>query len=612
MTLVAVFSPLRPGLETVVSVIGGLETTVTPPPITFTSEINGKTVIFTSTPAPYTTKTGGTTTTVTRVNTTPRAITTAIATTIDGKLTSITMTLIATQTPEIGHPSDKDGGYNDGSTTHVFPGLTEAQYFAGAFLPTLIAVMLALPITVIDLNAKLFQPFHALSRPGGAAGVDSMMLRFGGIHAAVTPIRQLRQGQAVSFVTTLLLWLSWLLAPLAAESIGIKVHGVCSHLSISGCAIAVGVSPEPAHALAAVMAVMVALLVLLLALLHNWDTGVPYNPWSLAGVALLAQNYRLREPLIQLADPTEAELNELFRTGHFSLEQPSQFPPPMPKDEKNPTLTQSTTTILPSWPAPCPPISPTTPTVTTTISSPLQHPKPRHHNPFRSLSYPSRTLFTLLLLSLTTLLTTYHLSPPTSPLELFLDSQSFGVKFLFAALGSTVSFLWAAFASSLSTAAIFRRMYTAPQPAASSVAVVRESNAISAAVSAFQQRDWMLLAVQGMTALGEILPVVLSNVPYSLTQTRRTHDVCMGLSVGIMGGMVGLLVGGMWMRWPHMPVDPRTLGGCVWYVCDSGGLGEEVKRVTCGGKGLEGLEGEYYYGRVVGGDGRKRMVVDAA
>ncbi|KAK0624435.1 hypothetical protein B0T14DRAFT_401922, partial [Immersiella caudata] len=216
-----------------------------------------------------------------------------------------------------------------------------------------------------------------------------------------------------------------------------------------------------------------------------------------------------------------------------------------------------------------------------------------------SLSYLSRTTFTLFLLSLITLLTYYHLSPPTSPLELFLDSQTFGVKFLFAALGSIISFFWAAFASSLSTAAVFRRMSTHPQPASSSVAVVRETNAISAAVSAAKQREWMVLAVQGMAVLGEILPVVLSNVPYSLTQTRKTHNVCMGLSVGIMSGMVVLLMGGMWMRWPHMPVDPRTLGGCIWYVCDSGGLVEEVKM-----KGLKEMEGEYYYARVVGSDGR--------
>jgi len=103
-----------------------------------------------------------------------------------------------------------------------------------------------------------------------------------------------------------------------------------------------------------------------------------------------------------------------------------------------------------------------------------------------------------------------------------------------------------------------------------------------------------------MVVLGEVLPVVLSNVPYTLTQTRRTHDVCTGLSLGIMGGM--------WMSWPHMPVDPRTLGGCVWYVADSGGLVEDVRSAMEDSSS----QGEYFYGRVVGGNGRKRMVVDVA
>ncbi|KAK0648063.1 hypothetical protein B0T16DRAFT_326646 [Cercophora newfieldiana] len=274
-------------------------------------------------------------------------------------------------------------------------------------------------------------------------------------------------------------------------------------------------------------------------------------------------------------------------------------------------------TITAAWPTPSPPLTPTTPTtptVTTTISakSTLTNTLQRHHIPFRSLTLLSRTVFTLFLLSLITLLTTYHLSSPTSPLELFIDSQTFGVKFLFAALGSTVSFFWAGFAQSLACASLFARMYKVPQPARSSVSVVRETDALSAAYGAMQRKEWMLLLVQGMAILGEGLPVVLSNVPYTLTQTRKTHDVCMGLSVGIMSGMVLLLMGGMWTRWPHMPVDPRTLGGCVWYVADSGALVEEVSaRVREGSNELEKLEGEYFYGRVAGSDGRKRMVVDA-
>lgn len=631
LTMVAVITPGQPLLETLVSVIRGSATTVTPPSVTYTTNIGGRLVTLTSLPAPYATTTGGTTTTITRIAAKPQAITTTIEATINGKPTSVTLTLNPTPTTNFGSPSNRDDGPQDNSTTSVFPGLTHAQYFAGAFLPTLIAVLLALPTTLIDLNAKLFQPFHALAQPGGASGRDSMTLRFGGIHAITTPIRLLRQGQAVPFVTTLLLWLSWLLAPLSAEAIGIKVHGVCSHLSISGCAIAIGVSPEPAFALVAVMAVMLALLLVLLALLSNWDTGVPYNPWSLAGIALLARDRRLREPLLQLYNPTEAELDAVFCSAHFRLGTlPLSLPFPVTADEKPHLAASPSPRIIPSWPAPSLPIpttptTPTTPTVTTTISSsslPSQKPS-RHQTPFRSLAPLSITSLAFFLLSLIALLTTYHLSPPLSPLELFFDSQTFGVKFLFAALGSTVSFFWAAFAQSLSAMSVFRRMNDTPQEAGRSVLVTRKTDALSAAWDALHQKEWAVFVVCSIAVLGEGLPVVLANVPYSLTQTRKTYDVCLGLSVGIMGGMVGLLVGvgmGMGMRKKEcMPVDPRTVAGEVWYVADSAGLVEMVKKREWEGRRdrgregrLRGLEGEYFYGRVVGSDGRKRMVVDVA
>ena len=59
-------------------------------------------------------------------------------------------------------------------------------------------------------------------------------------------------------------WMSLLLAPLAAEAVGFKVHGMCSHLEISGCGIAPGVSPGPAWALVGVLVGVVV---------RGWDTG---------------------------------------------------------------------------------------------------------------------------------------------------------------------------------------------------------------------------------------------------------------------------------------------------------------------------------------------------
>ncbi|KAK1834624.1 hypothetical protein QBC39DRAFT_328193 [Podospora conica] len=156
VTLLALISPVMasPVTETVVTVLGGTKITVTPPPVTRTTiGLRGGMITLTSTPPPYVTTTGGITTTITRTSVPGRAITTALVTTINGTPTTISLTLTPTATAGFG------GGYN-GPSTRVYPGMTQGKYFAAVFLPTLLAVVLALPFSIIDLNAKLIQPFN--------------------------------------------------------------------------------------------------------------------------------------------------------------------------------------------------------------------------------------------------------------------------------------------------------------------------------------------------------------------------------------------------------------------------------------------------------------------
>jgi hypothetical protein len=662
VTLTAVITPGKAVAETVVSIIGGLRITTTPPPVTvITTMANGEVITRISTPTPYVTTTGGIAKTTTRLTIPTGAVTTAIVATVGGKLTTVSMTLTPSTAPTAipGHPVGP-GDPADPSSTRVIPGTTETQYFAAAFLPTLLAVVLALPLSIIDLNAKLYQPFRALARPGGASGPDSLTLRFGGIYTVLTPVRQLQQGQAVPFVTTLLVWLSWLLAPLAAEAIGVKLHGTCSHLSISGCAIAVGVSPEPARALIAVMAIMVGLLVLLAVLLYQWDTGVYHNPWSLVAIALLAQDCRLREPLIQTNEPRESNLEALFRHGHFRLLAQSSSFTDLIKDEKDVAAIRHhdhhymIPRIVPIWPEEATltadNLTPLSPTTTTTITTTRLN-KP-HHIPFFALTYLSRISFLFFLLALVATLTYYHFLHEDNAFELFMDSQTFGVKFLFAALGTVITFFWASFSQSVATISLFHRMASSsssPSPLSSSrqetesgltpsksILLSRPTNTFSSAWAAISQSqisssscsqarekgDWLLLLSAIMAVLAELLPVVLANIPYSLTQTLTTHNVCTYISLGILGSMIAVLGASLFARWPHMPVDPRTLAGAMYYVADSELLLNDVAEAagqTTATRGtlaemeqrLIKMDRRYYYERVLGSNGKSRMVVDA-
>ncbi|KAK0740018.1 hypothetical protein B0T18DRAFT_490804 [Schizothecium vesticola] len=624
VTLLAIVSPAMasPVTETVVAVLGGTKTTVTPRPVTQTTiGLRGGMITLTSTPPPYVTITGGITTTITRTSVLARAITTALVTTINGTPTTISLTLTPTATAGFG---DGVGSIN-GPSTRVYPGMTSGQYFAAVFLPTMLAVVLALPFAIIDLNAKLMQPFRALARPDGASGPDSMTLSYGGVHNFTTPVKQLFRGHPVPFLTTLLTCLSWLMAPLAAEAIGLKVHGTCSHLSISGCAVAVGVSPLPAHALIAVMVIMLALLMPLTFLLHRWDTGVSQNPWSLAEIAVLSRSHALRARLERMEVPTERGLNNVFRRGRFQLGVPQSSTNNWhSKDQllRHPTFSErqdySLPAILPvSDDELQPPLTPPwhTNTMSTTITTlkptPSQPNNPRV--PFPALTYASRTIFILLLLGLMTLLIYYHLSHGDTPFELFMDSQQFGVKFLFAALGTVFSLFFASFFLGLAALAPFSTLSRPSAPARRTVQAVLATpttNPFSGACTALAQNQPLLFCAACMAVLAELLPVLLANIPYALTQTLLTHTVCTYLALGVLGAMV-LVLGGtvVLVRWPDVPLDPRTVGGAVFYVAGSEGLVREVVAARGGGRELDG---RYFYGgeRVDDAGGRGRMVVD--
>lgn len=69
-----------------------------------------------------------------------------------------------------------------------------------------------------------------------------------------------------------------------------------------------------------------------------------------------------------------------------------------------------------------------------------------------------------------------------------------------------------------------------------------------------------------MAVLSEFLPALLANVPYRVVQTSQTHAACVYLSASIIGLMIVVTCASFVVEWPHMPVDPSTLAGAMYYV----------------------------------------------
>jgi hypothetical protein len=75
-----------------------------------------------------------------------------------------------------------------------------------------------------------------------------------------------------------------------------------------------------------------------------------------------------------------------------------------------------------------------------------------------------------------------------------------------------------------------------------------------------------------------------------------------------------VVAGSFLIKWPHMPVDPRTIAGALFYVCDSWMLGS-LEGLSAAGKTdrdhvINGAGVRYNFGYKHGMSGREMVAVD--
>ncbi|KAI2610822.1 uncharacterized protein GGS25DRAFT_480131 [Hypoxylon fragiforme] len=321
------------------------------------------------------------------------------------------------------------------------------------------------------------------------------------------------------------------------------------------------------------MAVAVVL-VLVLVVLRRWRSGVATNPWSICGAAALALNPELRRLLIgagagggsgigdEAAGVPKGMLESVlaerrFKLGYFygpngTVEYGIMLHGKLPRGNRESFLSDQYDDL----------------------KDPLNQPartEPKQHLPFLMLGIAGRVVFLFLLCGLLALILTYANTGGKTAFEDFMDSESFGVRFLFTSVGVIISFFWAGFFGSIATLSPYQLLAKSPQKAHRSILLAPPTNAFSGLWSAIRRRDLFLAIVAFTSILSEFLTVALSNIPFRVTQTFLAHTVCMWLAVSILCVMVLVVLASFFLlaAWPHMPVDPGTIAGAMYYVCDS-------------------------------------------
>jgi hypothetical protein len=531
----------------------------------------------------------------------------------DGTPTSTTVWTIVPTSTSSSSPSS-NGTQDTESVAVVVYGLGLKDYMMGAFLPTILAAIIAYPFKLININARLMQPFHELATAREADGVSaeaSIFLRFYDWTGALSLPRSVRLRQPVIVISDLLVLGAALLAPIAAETVSVHVADGCD----SGCFGSLRVTTIPGRVLEALMATMMALLISLIVLLNlfRWETGVSHNPWGIAGMASLGLSPGIRDrirkiPCNSRGDIKENMMLEALTERKYALEEYWISSRPGSVGVRGYGIVVKTGND---------------------DANKLVKTNRRGHReargqkgekkavtqPFALLTWWGRCTLLFIFSCVMIIATYYETTSLDSGFERFMDSRGFGIRFFFTALGVVIGGCMETFFRSVAIILPYQLLSKHALPAGRSILLSPPTNAFSGVYSAFRQRSIFLGIVSFATILAELfLPVTLSHVPFSHLDTYETQLVCAWLSISILAFMILTILYSFLIRWPHMPVDPRTIAGAMFYMCDSWMLGAMEGMATLGkddrDSTMHSQRLKYKYANSEGVSGKERMNVD--
>lgn len=535
-------------------------------------------------------------------------------TTVEGGTPTSTTVWTVVPTPTSTSPPNSNGTHGTEGVAIVVYGLGLRDYMLGAFLPTILAAVIAYPFKLININARLMQPFHELAtarETGGVSAEASIFLRFYDWTGALSMPRSATLRQPVIVISDLLIFGAALLAPIAAETVSVHVPDGCD----LGCYGSVGVTTIPGRVLEALMATMMVLLVALIVILNvfRWETGVSHNPWGIAGTASLGLNPEFRDKIRKIpcdsgGSTKEKMILKALAGSKYALDEYWLSSKPGTFSTRGYGIVVRTSNdderkLVPSN-------SPGNGKTSTPNNA-----KEKKTQPFALLTWWGRCILLFIFACVLIIATYYETTSLDSGFERFMDSRGFGIRFFFTALGVVIGGCMETFFRSVATILPYQQLSRQALPAERSILLSPPTNSFYGIYSAFRQRSFFLGAVAFTTILAELfLPVTLSHVPFSHLDTYETQLVCAWLSISILALMVLVILYSFFVRWPHMPVDPRTIAGAMFYVCDSWMLGTMEGMATLGKKERDSVVRaqrlRYEFANSFGVGGKERMSVD--
>ena len=347
---------------------------------------------------------------------------------------------VTMQTPSANAIGNQTGAAEPGVSA---TGVNVRQYIIGAFLPTIFAVTFSIPWHLLASALKDMEPFYQLQRSEGVSASQSLLLDYNSSINVVATIIAIGRRHFFVWWSGLISLVVLLIAPLASEAIfiGFVGQGVCTATSgRTACTPRLSVYPMAARTLQGLLVTIAILTAVLTVALTRRKSGVYSNPRSIAGAAALFQNRHLIEEFRCLS-PYATDKRTLmavlqhrrYRIGSYKEKDGDSFYGLMVYQQdaandgriQNPIEKRHESIVAAAVDENLSPWS----KLKISSASFLVHPV-------------SIIIYGFLIAGLETLVIYYNVTFADTSFERFMDNQSFGVAFLFTAVGVGIEKYW--------------------------------------------------------------------------------------------------------------------------------------------------------------------------
>ncbi|KAG4432321.1 hypothetical protein IFR05_012200 [Cadophora sp. M221] len=414
-----------------------------------------------------------------------------------------------------------------GNTEDVVYYFSQRDYILGAFLPTIIAVLFSLPWGIVDTAAKEMEPFVRLAGDDGASARFSLCLDYPSDFLIVSPFKSLFRGHWIIFLTSMMNLVSLLLAPLASETVFISLQGTCNaETNGQFCIPTLSVYPAAARVLQGVLAFLALFLLFVTVFARRRSTGVYANPHSMAAVATLFHHPRLVYIFQNVPPATREKALATFldayhyELGYYEHNQGTAYGVLVnPKHQSEP---EGYTYI--------------------NLNEGLSGNSSSAGNQALKMKRAAQVLFfAFALIALTAIVVWYRFSKSENVIFDFMQSQSFGVRFLFTAFGVLIRLFWDYARTAIHKHEPYYNLKKGAS-ASSTVLLTPSPNPLPGMFRALRRFAIFQFIIDLSTVLCDPLTVSLANVPFSSGMTYETFVICVWICVAILGFMLFTLL----------------------------------------------------------------------